>query len=255
MSPADIIRCEHVVTQIGDHLVHKEDNLAIHSGEIFSLLGGSGSGKTVLLREMIGLMESTKGRVALFGIDWKEANEEERSQIRSRFGVMFQHGALISTLTVFDNIALPLRELRVFDESMIEQLVLQKLQMTGLDASVAGWQPAVLSGGMVKRVALARALALEPELIFLDEPTAGLDPVSSMMFRVLIQRLHQQLGLTVVMITHDQVTLEHLSHRVGILADGRIIAQGSIEEAKQVDHPFIRSYFSPERLLSEEGES
>ena len=249
-----IVECEHVGTKIDDIWVHKDVNLHIRAGEIFSLLGGSGSGKTLLLREMIGLMQPTYGDIRLFGIDWNKADEQSRKTIRSRWGVLFQQGALISAMTVFDNIALPLRELRVLDESLVAELVMQKLLVTGLDLSVADKLPAVLSGGMVKRVALARALALEPELIFLDEPTSGLDPVASMRFMNLIEQLHRQLDLTVVMITHDQESLERLSNRVGILADGCIIAEGTLDEVKQVDHPFIRSYFAPGIALSEGSE-
>lgn len=249
-----VVECEHVGTLVDGNWVHRDVNLHIRAGEIFSLLGGSGSGKTLLLREMIGLMQPAYGEIRLFGLDWKKVDDKSREKIRSRWGVLFQQGALISAMTVFDNIALPLRELHVLDEVLVGELVMQKLVMTGLDAEVADKLPAALSGGMVKRVALARALALEPELIFLDEPTSGLDPVAGVRFRALIEQLHQQLGLTVVMITHDQGLLEGLSNRVGILADGCIIAEGTVEEVKKVDHPFIQSYFSPELVLIDGAE-
>ena len=183
----------------------------------------------------------------MFGRTLNDGSAEEMKALRNRWGVLFQHGALFSALTVYENVALPLRELRTLDEAMIRELVLLKLQSVGMDASQATKMPAELSGGMVKRVALARALALEPELLFLDEPTAGLDPDRSESFVQLVRELHRELCLTVVMVTHDLDTLVALSQRVAVLADQKLIAIGPLSEVAQIDHPFIRNFFRGER--------
>ena len=194
-----IIEVRHLWSQFARQVVHRDLDLTIDRGEIISLVGGSGSGKTVLLRQMLGLERPARGEVCVFGRTLHEGDPEELRALRERWGVLFQEGALFSALSVYDNVALPLRELKILDESLIRDLVLMKLAMVSIEARHADKMPAELSGGMVKRVALARALALEPELLFLDEPTAGLDPDRSESFVQLLRGLHRELNLTVVM--------------------------------------------------------
>jgi len=234
-------------TQFGRQVVHRDVNLTVYRGEIISLVGGSGSGKTVLLRQMLGLEKPARGEVCVFGRTLHEGDPEELRALRERWGVLFQEGALFSALSVYDNVALPLRELKILDESLIRDLVLMKLAMVSIEARHADKMPAELSGGMVKRVALARALALEPELLFLDEPTAGLDPDRSESFVQLLRGLHRELNLTVVMVTHDLETLVALSDRVAVLAEQKIVAVGTVPEVVATDHPFVRNFFQGER--------
>jgi phospholipid/cholesterol/gamma-HCH transport system ATP-binding protein len=242
-----IIDVRNLWTKFGRQVVHRDINLAVYRGEIISLVGGSGSGKTVLLRQMLGLERPARGQVCVFGRTLHEGNLNELRDLRNRWGVLFQHGALFSALNVFDNVAVPLRELKTLDESVIRDLVLLKLCMVSIEPKHAYKMPAELSGGMVKRVALARALALEPELLFLDEPTAGLDPDRSESFVQLIQALHRELFLTVVMITHDLDTLVALSDRIAVLADQKLVAVGAVDEVAACDHPFVRNFFQGER--------
>lgn len=242
-----IIEVRGLWTQFGRQVVHRDLDLTVYRGEIISLVGGSGSGKTVLLRQMLGLEIPARGRVCIFGRDLHQGAGEDLRELRSRWGVLFQEGALFSALSVYDNVALPLRELKTVPESMIRDLVLMKLCMVSIEPRHADKMPAELSGGMVKRVALARALALEPELLFLDEPTAGLDPDRSESFVELLQGLHRELNLTVVMVTHDLETLVALSDRVAVLADQKLIAAGEVQEVAAYDHPFVRNFFQGER--------
>ena len=243
---APVIELRGVTTRFGKTVIHDGIDLDVNAGDILCLVGGSGSGKTTLLREIVGLLAPTEGSVHLFGHAVLDPDPRVRRDIRQRFGMLFQHGALFSALTVFDNIAFPLRELRVLGEGHIHDLVFMKLGMVELEPRHALLFPAELSGGMVKRVALARALALEPELLVLDEPTAGLDPDLADNFVRLIATLKKQLGFTVVMVTHDLDTLAGLATRVAVLADRRIIADGPPAEVLKVDHPFIRSFFCSE---------
>jgi phospholipid/cholesterol/gamma-HCH transport system ATP-binding protein len=242
-----IIEVRNLWTKFGRTVVHRDINLTVYPGEIISLVGGSGSGKTVLLRQVLGLEKPARGQVCVFGRTLHEGDREEMRVLRNRWGVLFQHGALFSALNVFDNVAVPMRELKTLDEAVIRELVVLKLCMVSIESKHAYKMPAELSGGMIKRVALARALALEPELLFLDEPTAGLDPDRSESFVKLIQGLHRELNLTVVMITHDLDTLVALSDRVAVLADQKLVAVGTIDEAAEVDHPFVRNFFQGER--------
>jgi phospholipid/cholesterol/gamma-HCH transport system ATP-binding protein len=242
-----IIEVSNLWTKFGRQVVHRDVDLTVYRGEIISLVGGSGSGKTVLLRQMLGLERPARGQVCVFGRTLHEGDLNELRELRNRWGVLFQHGALFSALNVFDNVAVPLRELKTIDESVIRDLVLLKLCMVSIEPRHAYKMPAELSGGMVKRVALARALALEPELLFLDEPTAGLDPDRSESFVQLIQALHRELNLTVVMITHDLDTLVALSDRIAVLADQKLVAVGPVDEVAARDHPFIRNFFQGER--------
>lgn len=242
-----IVAIEGLCTRYGGQIIHRDLYLTVRSGEVLGIVGGSGSGKTTLLRQMLGLDRPARGVVEVFGHDLQTASAAELRRMRRRWGVLFQHGALFSALTVFDNVALPLRELRMLPPAMIAQLVMLKLSMVGIGAEHAPKMPSQLSGGMIKRVALARALALQPELLFLDEPTSGLDPESSESFVDLINTLRNELKLTVVMVTHDLDTLVSLIDRVAVLADQRLIAVGALNEIVNIDHPFVRSLFHGER--------
>ncbi|GAB2861795.1 ATP-binding cassette domain-containing protein [Pseudoduganella ginsengisoli] len=238
-----VVQITNLHTRFGRTVVHQDVNLDIEQGEIMSIVGGSGTGKTVLLRQMLGLERPTRGCVRIFGEDISEANAEHLQQLRNHWGMLFQQGALYSALTVFDNIAQPLRELRTLPDDVIRDAVLLKMNMVGLGPEHANKMPADLSGGMIKRVALARALALEPQLLFLDEPTAGLDPDLSESFVALIKSLHRELNLTVVMVTHDLDTLFALSTRIAVLAEKHVIAVGPTRDVIKVDHPFIKEFF------------
>ncbi len=245
--PGPIIQINNLWTQFGQFVVHQDLNLEVEQGEILSLVGGSGSGKTTLLRQMLGLEQPTRGSVHVFGENINDTSGGVLQRMRNRWGMLFQHGALFSALTALDNVAQPLRELRTLPEELVRDAALLKLDMVGITPKDALKMPADLSGGMVKRVALARALALEPELLFLDEPTAGLDPDLSESFVSLIHGLHQQMRLTVVMVTHDLDTLFALSTKIAVLAEKRVIGVGTPEEVIALSHPFIQSFFLGER--------
>ncbi len=247
MTTECIIDVRGLWTQYGELVVHRDINLCVERGEIMSLVGGSGSGKTTLLRQMLGLEKPARGEVLVFGTSLHGEDDADRHKLRDRWGMLFQEGALFSALTVYDNVALPLRELRALDEELIRDLVLMKLGMVGIEERHAAKMPAELSGGMVKRIALARALALEPELLFLDEPTAGLDPDRSESFVTLIKELHRELNLTVVMVTHDLDTLVALSHRVAVLCEQRLVIVGTLDDVVANQHPFICNFFMGER--------
>ncbi|MBU0751457.1 MAG: ATP-binding cassette domain-containing protein [Gammaproteobacteria bacterium] len=247
MGEVPVISIRDLHTRFGAVWVHSGLDLDVAAGEMVALVGGSGSGKTTLLRQMIGLLLPTKGEIRLFGESLFGGSVERERALRRRFGVLFQQGALFSAFTVFDNIAFPLRELKRFDEATIHDLVMLKLEMVELLPRHGQLTPSELSGGMIKRVALARALALEPELLLLDEPTAGLDPDRSDSFVRLIRMLGDELGLTVMLVTHDLDTLAALATRVAVLADQRILAYDSIDNVIRIDHPFIRNFFLSER--------
>ena len=241
------VELKGVSTRFGRTWVHRNIDLAVPAGEVVALVGGSGSGKTTLLRQMVGLLQPSAGEVRLFGEPLFSGSRADQLARRHRFGMLFQHGALFSALNVFANVAFPLREFGVSDEAMLRDLVLLKLAMAELEPDVALRMPAELSGGMIKRVALARALALEPELLILDEPTAGLDPDLSAGFVRLIRALHKALGLTVILVTHDLDTLAALATRVAVLSEGRILAFGPLDEIMTVQDPFIERFFHSER--------
>ncbi|MES2743068.1 MAG: ATP-binding cassette domain-containing protein [Pseudomonadota bacterium] len=244
---APVVEITNLWTKFGRTVVHQDLNLAIERGEILSIVGGSGTGKTVLLRQMLGLERPARGCVRVFGEDISLADSDHLQQLRNHWGMLFQQGALYSALTVFENVAQPMRELRKLPSALIRDAVLLKMNMVGLGPEHANKMPSDLSGGMIKRVALARALALEPKLLFLDEPTAGLDPDLSESFVSLIQSLHRELGLTVVMVTHDLDTLFALSSRIAVLAEKHVIAIGPTREVIEVDHPFIKQFFLGDR--------
>ncbi|MGH8780748.1 ABC transporter ATP-binding protein [Paraburkholderia sp.] len=238
-----VIEVHNLTKRYGRNIVHQHLNLEVRRGEIVSIVGGSGSGKTTLVRQILGLERPSSGTIRVLGEDWAAMDEDTAHLMRSRSGMLFQHGALFSSLSVFDNVAQPLRELGKIPEDLLRDIVMLKLEMVGLPCKNASKMPAALSGGMIKRVGIARAIALEPELLFLDEPTAGLDPQASDEFVELIGTLHRALGLTVVMVTHDLDTMVALSTRVAVLADRKVLVAAPVEEAANVDHPFIREYF------------
>ena len=241
------VKLEHIWTYFGEQLVHQDFSLCLEEAEILGLVGASGSGKTTLMREIIGLETPIKGTVKVLGEQVQEACATECRKRRNQTGVLFQNGALFSALSVFDNIAFPLRELGINDEDLVKQMVCMKLSMVGLSSQDAMRSPSELSGGMVKRAALARALILEPELLLLDEPTSGLDPIASEDFVILLRQLHQELNFTVVMITHDLHILRDLCSKVAVLADHQLIAFDILDKVLKCDHPFIKLFFHNHR--------
>ncbi|MBP7456415.1 MAG: ATP-binding cassette domain-containing protein [Ottowia sp.] len=228
----------------GQVVVHKDLDLTVYRGEVLTLVGGSGTGKTVLLRQMLGLNTPYKGSITVLG---QPVSQLTRDGAATRVGMLFQQGALFSAFSVLDNIAFPLRETGTLPDELVREAALLKLQMVGLKATDAHKMPSELSGGMIKRVALARALIMDPPLLMLDEPTAGLDPDSSDAFVTLLRALHQELGLTVVMVTHDLDTLFELSTRVAVLADQHVIIAAPVADVLAFDHPFIQHFFLGER--------
>ena len=242
-----IIRVRDVVVSFGDHTVLNGLDLDVKKGEILGFVGASGGGKSVLMRSIIGLVQKDRGVIEVFGEDLDRVNEDERQAIERRWGVLFQQGALFSSLTVRQNIQFPLREYLDLSQRLMDEIAIAKLEMVGLPAFVAEKYPSQLSGGMTKRAALARALVLDPEIVFLDEPTSGLDPISAGEFDDLIKALQQTLGLTVFMVTHDLDSLHNACDRIAALADGKVIAVGPIEDMLKADHPWLKAYFHGKR--------
>jgi phospholipid/cholesterol/gamma-HCH transport system ATP-binding protein len=240
----EVVQVDSLVTRFGAQLVHDRVSFSVRRGELIALIGGSGTGKTVLLREILGLARPAAGRIELLGTDVWACPPVQLSVLRRRLGVLFQDGALFSSLTVGENVAIPLRENTSLPQSVIAPLVGFKLALAGLPPGTGAKSPAQLSGGMRKRVGLARALALEPELLFLDEPTSGLDPVSAREFGRLLRVLADSLGLTVFLVTHDVDLLVDVATRVLALAAGKIIADGPVQEVKRAPDPWLRAYFS-----------
>ena len=230
----------------GQVVVHKDLDLTVYRGEVLTLVGGSGTGKTVLLRQMLGLNTPYKGSITVLG---QPVSQLTRDGAATRVGMLFQQGALFSAFSVLENIAFPLRETGVLPDGLVREAAMLKLEMVGLKAADATKMPSDLSGGMIKRVALARALIMDPPIVMLDEPTAGLDPDSSDTFVALLRALHQELGFTVIMVTHDLDTLFELSTRVAVLADQHVIVNAPVQEVLAFDHPFIRHFFLGERGL------
>ena len=242
-----VIQVSQVSTRFGDHVVHSGLDLEVHRNEIFALVGGSGSGKSTLLREMILLQRPDSGSIRVLGVDLQKLGDDETLRLRQRWGVMFQHGGLFGSLTVNENIGLPLREHTGLEDVLIDEIAAWKLAMTGLKPEVGAQYPSELSGGMMKRASLARALALDPELLFLDEPTAGLDPDSAAAVDELVRSLRDLFGLTIVMITHDLDLLWQVADRVAVLAGGTVQGIGSMSELSHADNPAIRQFFDGPR--------
>ncbi len=227
----------------GDRVIMEDLDLDVVQGEVLGFVGGSGMGKSVLTRTILGLVPKRAGRIAVFGQDLDGLAPQAFSALQRRFGVMFQQGALLSGLTVKQNIQIPLREHLSLSKALADELAMLKIGLVGLPADAANKRPSELSGGMIKRAALARALALDPELLFLDEPTSGLDPIGAAEFDELIGTLQKTLGLTVFMVTHDLDSLYAICDRVAALADRQVIASGPIEALLRSDHPWLRAYF------------
>ena len=242
-----VIDVNNVSTRFGDQVVHSGLNLQVHRAEVFAVIGGSGSGKSTLLRELILLHRPTEGTIRVLGTELDQLSDEAALNLRRRWGVMFQHGGLFGSLSVLENIGLPLREHTTLSDPLIDEIAAWKLDMAGLKPEVGAQFPAELSGGMMKRASLARALALDPELLFLDEPTAGLDPKSAGGVDELILKLRELFGLTIVMITHDLDLLWQVADRVAVLADGTVQGIGSMDELSGSDKPAIRQFFEGAR--------
>ncbi|CAN5723981.1 ABC transporter ATP-binding protein [soil metagenome] len=251
----NVIEMRQVCTRFGSKVVHENLDLDIRRGEILAIVGGSGSGKSTLLREMILLHQPDSGSIKVFGQDVASIPPEEAALLRQRWGVMFQKGGLFGTLNVIENIGLPLREHTDLDDDLINDIAAWKLSLSGLEAESATRYPAELSGGMLKRAALARALALDPELLFLDEPTAGLDPASASGIDALVRSLHALYQPTIVMITHDLDLLWQVTDRVAVLGDKKVLAVGSMNELSKLDHPVIREYFEGARGRSAQDQA
>lgn len=243
----DVIRVEHVYNSFGTHSVHEDLNMTVKRGELVALVGGSGSGKTTLLRSIIMLQRPTKGQVYLFNKPVWGASHKEEQKLRQTFGMLFQGGALFSSLTVLENIMVPLQEHTNLSRKDMEEVAMLKLTLSGLKPQSASLLPKDLSGGMIKRASLARALALDPELLFLDEPTAGLDPVSASDFDGLMRQLKESLNLTVVMVTHDLDSIWAISDKVAFLGNKTLIAYEPIQDLVNNDNPLIQHYFQGPR--------
>jgi len=242
-----VIEVRGLVVGFGDNIVLDHVDLDVYRGEILGFVGGSGAGKSVLMRTIIGLLPRREGSIEVLGVDLTTASDAERERIERRWGVLFQQGALFSSLTVRENLQFPIREHLKVSPRLLDELAIAKLEMVGLDASVLEKFPSELSGGMTKRVALARALALDPDIVFLDEPTSGLDPIGAGDFDTLIATLQRTLGITVFMVTHDLDSLHTVCDRIAVLADHKVIAAGTMETMLASTHPWLRAYFHGKR--------
>ena len=249
-----VIAIRGVDNSFGDQIIHQDLDLDVRRGEILGVVGGSGTGKSVLMRSIIGLQTPSGGTIDVLGENMIGREEDEAKNIRRRWGILFQNGALFSTLTVAENVEVPLREYFHFSQQLMDEIASYKIAMSGLPADAGPKYPAELSGGMKKRAGIARALALDPELLFLDEPTAGLDPIGAAAFDQLVLDLRERLGLTVFLITHDLDTLYTICDRVAVIADRKVIAVGTIAELLALDHEWIQEYFrGPRGRAAEEA--
>ena len=257
MAQPSIISVQGLCNRFDDQIVHDNLDLEVRRGEILGVVGGSGTGKSVLMRSIIGLQTPVSGQIRVFNEGMIGKEEDEATDVRRRWGVLFQGGALFSTLTVAENVQVPLREFYPeFSKPLLDEIARYKIYLSGLPAEAAHKYPSELSGGMRKRAGLARALAMDPELLFLDEPTAGLDPIGASNFDNLTRDLKETLGLTVFLITHDLDTLYAICDRVAVLADKKVIAVGAIEELLAIDHPWINEYFGgPRGRAAQRGHS
>lgn len=242
-----VIRIRGLKTAYGDHVVHEHLDLDVQRGEIMGVIGPSGTGKSVLLRAIVGLKTPAAGDVEIFGERLAAMDVDERRRLEQRWGVMFQDGALFSNLTVRENVMVPMKEHTNMSAELARELADMKIRMAGLEGLAAEKYPSDLSGGMRKRAALARALALDPELLFLDEPTAGLDPITAAAFDELVRTLQRALGLTVFLVTHDVDTLHATCDRIAVLGDKKIIGVGTIEELRALDNAWVQEYFGGPR--------
>jgi len=242
-----VLSVRDLTVGFGDTTVLDRATLDVFNGEVLGFVGGSGAGKSVLMRTVIGLLPKRGGYIEMFGTDLATLSEPERRAVERRWGVLFQQGALFSSLTALQNVQFPMREYLDLSPRLIDEIALAKLEMVGLSADTRGKYPAELSGGMIKRVALARALALDPDIVFLDEPTSGLDPIGAAAFDELIRTLQKTLGLSVFMVTHDLDSLHAVCDRIAVLFEGRVIATGPIDAMLESEHPWLRSYFRGKR--------
>lgn len=238
-----VVEVRGLVTQFGSNRIHDGLDLDVYRGEVLGVVGGSGTGKSVLLRAIIGLLKPAAGTIRAFGVDVLDASDSERRALERRWGVLFQNGALFSSLTLRQNVEAPMLELLGLEPGLRGKLADLKISMVGLPADARGKFPSELSGGMRKRAGLARALALDPEIVFLDEPTAGLDPIGASAFDALIGQLQKALGLTVFMVTHDLDTLHAICDRVAVIAEKKVLVTGTMADMLEVDHPWVREYF------------
>ena len=250
LSDKPIIRVRGLVTRFGTNTVHDGLDLDVRRGEIIGVVGGSGTGKSVLLRAIVGLLKPDAGQIEVFGESVRNTSEEDHRRLRRRWGVMFQDGALFSSLTVRQNVEAPMREQLHLDAGLRETLAAIKVRMVGLPENALGQYPSELSGGMRKRAGFARAIAMDPEIVFLDEPTAGLDPIGAAAFDILIRQLQAALGLTVFLVTHDLDSLYAICDRVAVLADKKVLAVGTMQDMLEIDHPWVRKYFHGPRARS-----
>ena len=241
------IQVRGLVNRFGSKVVHEDLDLDVRKGEILGVIGPSGTGKSVLLRSIVGLIKPAKAEIEIFGLNFSRAGREERRRIEQKWGVMFQDGALFSMLSVRENVMAPMREHLDLSVSLMRSLADMKIAMVGLDVDAAVKRPSELSGGMRKRAALARALALDPKLLFLDEPTAGLDPISAGNFDTLLRQLTDALGLTVFLVTHDLDSLGATCDRIAVLNEKKVLAIGPLDEVRANPHPWIQDYFSGKR--------
>lgn len=242
-----VLSVRDVTVAFGEKVVLETLSLDVYRGEILGFVGASGTGKSVLLRTVLGLVPKKSGSVEMFGVDLDDASEQERVLVDMRVGVLFQHGALFSALTVKENIQVPMREYLDLPKPLMDELALLKLEMVGLPPDAADKFPSELSGGMIKRAALARALALDPDLVFLDEPTSGLDPIGAADFDELVRTLRDTMGLTVYMVTHDLDSLFSVCDRIAVLGGKKVLVDGTVDDMMQVEDPWVKSYFRGKR--------